>query len=45
MSILGSSLFYTNTAPFATGNKRTANDVLRLTMSVISYVLDAASDR
>jgi len=36
--------FFTNNAPFAAGNRRTANDVSCLKM-MISYVLDADSGR
>jgi len=36
---------YTNNAPFATGNKYTANDLSCLKLSLISYVLDVDSSR
>jgi len=35
----------TSSAPFATRNNRTANDVSRSRMSVMSDVLNASSDR
>jgi len=42
---LSPNSFCTNKAPFATENKSTANDVTRLRMSMISYVLNADSGR